>query len=79
MVETFHDQVGYWLWNPVEQTVTQTIAIPRAQVALASGAGVAPDATEFDAARRARVDDLRDLLEPVPRAGVHHGVVPASR
>jgi len=46
-VETFHDQVGYWLWNPVEQTVTQTIAIPRAQVALASGAGVAPDATEF--------------------------------
>jgi hypothetical protein len=46
-VETFHDQVGYWLWNPVEQTVTQTIAIPRAQVALASGSGVAPDATEF--------------------------------
>jgi hypothetical protein len=46
-VETFHDQVGYWLWNPVEQTVTQTIAIPRAQVALASGAGVAADATEF--------------------------------
>jgi hypothetical protein len=46
-VETFHDQVGYWLWNPVEQTVTQTIAIPRAQVALASAAGVAPDATEF--------------------------------
>jgi hypothetical protein len=47
-VETFHDQVGYWLWNPVEQTVTQTIAIPRAQVALASGSGVAPDATEFE-------------------------------
>jgi len=47
LVETFHDQVGYWLWNPVEQTVTQTIAIPRAQVALASGAGIAPDATEF--------------------------------
>src|SRR4051812_43214661 len=47
-VETFHDQVGYWLWNPVEQTVTQTIAIPRAQVALASGAGVKPDATEFE-------------------------------
>ena len=46
-VETFHDQVGYWLWNPVEQTVTQTIAIPRAQVALASGAGVAADATTF--------------------------------
>jgi hypothetical protein len=47
LTETFHDQVGYWLWNPVEQTVTQTIAIPRAQVALASTVGVAPDATTF--------------------------------
>ena len=41
-VETFHDQVGYWLWNPVEQTVTQTIAIPRGQVALASGRASPP-------------------------------------
>jgi hypothetical protein len=45
-VETFHDQVGYWLWNPVEGTVSQTIAIPRCQVALASGP-VAADATSF--------------------------------
>lgn len=45
-VETFHDQVGYWLWNPVEQTVSQTVAIPRGQVALASGA-VSADATTF--------------------------------
>ena len=45
-VETFHDQVGYWLWNPVEETVTQTIAIPRGQVALASGR-VTADATTF--------------------------------
>ncbi|MET0421842.1 MAG: heme-binding beta-barrel domain-containing protein [Acidimicrobiia bacterium] len=45
-VETFHDQVGYWLWNPVEETVTLTIAIPRAQVALASGR-VTADATTF--------------------------------
>ena len=45
-VETFHDQVGYWLWNPVEETVTLSIAIPRAQVALASGP-VAADATSF--------------------------------
>jgi hypothetical protein len=45
-VETFHDQVGYWLWNPVEETVTQTIAIPRAQVALASGP-VRADASTF--------------------------------
>ena len=46
-VETFHDQVGYWLWEPATQTVTQTLAIPRAQVLLASG-HAEPDASEFE-------------------------------
>lgn len=45
-VETFHDQVGYWLWSPAEETVTLSLAIPRAQVALASGP-VEVDATTF--------------------------------
>ena len=36
-VETFHDQVGYWLWEPATRTVYQTLSIPRAQVAMASG------------------------------------------
>jgi hypothetical protein len=36
-VETFHDQVGYWLWEPAAETVTHTLAIPRGQVLLASG------------------------------------------
>src|SRR5437868_13985906 len=31
-VETFHDQVGYWLWEPATRTVIQMLAIPRAQV-----------------------------------------------
>lgn len=35
---TFHDQIGYWLWEPTTGLVMQTLAIPRAQVALASGA-----------------------------------------
>ncbi|MFT3723265.1 MAG: heme-binding beta-barrel domain-containing protein [Hyphomonadaceae bacterium] len=34
---TFHDQTGYWLWEPATGLVMQTLAIPRAQVALASG------------------------------------------
>jgi hypothetical protein len=45
-VETFHDQVGYWLWEPAAQTVTMTFGIPRGQVLLAAGEA-APDATEF--------------------------------
>ena len=46
-VETFHDQVGYWLWEAATQTITHSLAIPRAQVVLASGTA-APDATEFE-------------------------------
>lgn len=34
---TFHDQTGYWLWEPATGLVMQTLAIPRAQVALAGG------------------------------------------
>jgi hypothetical protein len=40
---TFHDQVGYWLWEPTTGLVLQTVAIPRGQVAIASGQA-APDA-----------------------------------
>jgi hypothetical protein len=46
-VETFHDQVGYWLWEPAARTVVHTLAIPRAQVLLAAGT-VEPDAREFE-------------------------------
>ena len=50
-VATFHDQVGYWLWEPATRTVIQTLAIPRAQVAMASGTAE-PDAREFELTAR---------------------------
>jgi hypothetical protein len=62
-VETFHDQVGYWLWEPAANTVTQTIAIPRAQVLLASGPS-APDATEFEITAAAGAEDYGILSNP---------------
>jgi len=46
-VETFHEQVGYWLWEPAARTVVHTLAIPRGQVLLAAGPAE-PDATEFE-------------------------------
>jgi hypothetical protein len=46
-VETFHDQVGYWLWEPAASAVTLTLGIPRGQVLLASGPAQA-DATDFE-------------------------------
>jgi len=36
-VETFHDQVGYWLWEPATGTVLYMLSIPRAQTAMAVG------------------------------------------
>jgi hypothetical protein len=46
-VETYHDQVGYWLWEPATETVIHSLAIPRAQVALAVGKA-ARDAKSFE-------------------------------
>jgi len=43
---TFHEQVGYWLWEPATGTVMQTLSIPRGQVALAGGRAE-PDARRF--------------------------------
>jgi len=46
-IETFHDQVGYWLWEPAASSVVLMLAIPRAQVAMAVGTAK-PGATEFE-------------------------------
>jgi hypothetical protein len=46
-VKTYHEQVGYWLWEPATGTITHTLSIPRGQVAMASGEA-APDAKEFE-------------------------------
>lgn len=34
----FHDQVGYWHWDPKAKQVMQSLTIPRGMVALAGGA-----------------------------------------
>lgn len=40
---TFHDQTGYWLWEPATGLVLQTLTIPRGQIAIASGHATASD------------------------------------
>jgi hypothetical protein len=44
--ETFHDQVGHWLWEPATGTLLLTLAIPRGQVAMLAGHASA-DAKSF--------------------------------
>ena len=62
-VETFHDQVGYWLWEPAARTVVHSLAIPRGQVALVAGT-VEPDATEFEVSATAGAEVYGILSNP---------------
>ncbi len=46
-IKTYHDQVGYWLWEAATETIIHTLTIPRGQTAMASG-HAAVNATEFE-------------------------------
>ena len=45
-VGTYHDQVGYWLWEPAAERVMHSLTIPRGQTVLAVGHAAA-DARQF--------------------------------
>ena len=46
-IKTYHEQVGYWLWDPENEMVIHTIAIPRGLIAMATG-HVKKTATQFE-------------------------------
>ncbi|MGC4061411.1 MAG: heme-binding beta-barrel domain-containing protein [Aquabacterium sp.] len=46
-VKTYHEQVGYWLWEPATGTITHTLTIPRGQTVMAAGQASA-DAKSFE-------------------------------
>ena len=48
---TFHDQTGYWLWEPATGLILQTLAIPRGQSLLAKGRAEGPDRIVVEAVR----------------------------
>jgi hypothetical protein len=58
--ETFHDQVGYWLWEPETGAILLSLAIPRGQVAMAVG--------------RAPADSKSFIVEAV-RGSLTNGIV----
>ena len=59
-VAMFHEQVGFWLWEPASKTVVLTLAIPRGQVAMATG--------------QARADSRRFMLQAT-RGSHTNGIV----
>ncbi len=42
----FHEELGYWLWDPAEKQVLRCFIVPRG-VAVIAGGTVEPDAREF--------------------------------
>jgi len=46
-IETYHDQVGYWLWEPATGALIHTLTIPRGQTVLALGLATR-EATSFE-------------------------------
>lgn len=36
-VKTYHDQVGYWLWEPANGNIIHTLSLPRGMVTMATG------------------------------------------
>lgn len=62
-VKTYHEQVGYWLWEPASGTIIQTLAIPRGQIAMASGLAAA-DARSFELVARREEDSYGICSNP---------------
>jgi hypothetical protein len=67
--EVFHDQVGYWLWDPATDTVIQTLTIPRAVTLLAGGKAARDgDETLLEVAASADSDEWSIAQAPFMQA-----------
>jgi hypothetical protein len=53
---TFHDQVGYWSFEPATGLILQSLTIPRGQAVLAAGRASADGSSLTVAARRGETD-----------------------
>lgn len=62
-IETFHDQVGYWLWEPAAKRIMLSLAIPRGEVLLAGGTAEA-DATTFEVEAKLGSEEFGILSNP---------------
>ena len=66
LAKTYHDQIGYWLWEPATGTVIHALTIPRAQVVMAAGRAAA-DAKEFELVARHGASDYGICSTPLDR------------
>lgn len=62
-VKTYHDQVGYWLWEPATNAIVHTLTIPRGMITMATG-NASANATQFECV--ARIDDPTAGISSAP-------------
>ena len=62
-VKTYHEQVGYWLWEPATGALIDTLTIPRGQVVMVTGQAKADDKS-FEL--RASCDDANFGIRSTP-------------
>ncbi len=55
--EVFHDETGYWMWDPNENIIMQSLVIPRAVAVLCSGTYSVNSAGEVNLKVSARLND----------------------
>ncbi|HEY0846581.1 MAG TPA: heme-binding beta-barrel domain-containing protein [Noviherbaspirillum sp.] len=62
-VKTYHEQVGYWLWEPATGNIIHTLAIPRGMIAMASG-NASAEAKSFELVARRESDTFGICSNP---------------
>lgn len=66
--KVFHDQVGYWLWDPADDTIVECFTIPRAVAVTAGGKLGQPEDLSgelvFNVAARAGAEDFGIIQAP---------------
>lgn len=68
--EVFHDQIGYWTWDPASGTIAQSVNIPRVVAVLAGGAsprGATASATVLEVRAKKGDPDWGILESPFMR------------
>ena len=65
--EQFHDQIGYWLWDPADNTIVECFTIPRGVGVVAGGKASAP----------ASADDEVELSVAAETGSLEFGIVQA--
>lgn len=63
----FHDQVGYWLWDPADNTIVENFTIPRGVAVVAGGTLAAPESLNQELVFRVRAnlgDDEFGIAQP---------------